>query len=256
MKKKIEYYEHYCDRCNKKVCQLYGNQNGYLVELDNIDQAQNEECRIIPAYYLRQNGGRSANFRDSGICRDCLRIILKRTLSKIEQEQYDELKKKRSLLMNYSRATRQQLQALDLIQGLVDASQDANRSDTAVDQCVRRLSKLQHDLRSRLAEVNDRGGIVFENRKQYERYRRELQALRQIVLDYWTGPELDGREYVNAVLVLVDEITRQAGKTKQAWGEVLAEIQRLYELFDPDLEATDQMESGERVSEKFKEVSA
>lgn len=82
MKKKIEYYEYFCDRCQCKVQRLYGRNDGhFLLPLDNIEQSQHEECKITPQYYLHQNSGREVN--DGGICIKCLKEILQRTIERI-----------------------------------------------------------------------------------------------------------------------------------------------------------------------------
>lgn len=87
MKKEIKYYEYYCDRCGEKVPRLYGAEaNHYLLKLNNIEQAQSEECKITPAYYLRQNSGRNVGFSTSGICLSCFKKILQYAINVIESE--------------------------------------------------------------------------------------------------------------------------------------------------------------------------
>lgn len=84
MKKKIEYYEYFCDRCQHKVQRLYGQNDGhFLVPLDNIHQSQHEECKITPSYYFYKNGGREVN--NGGICLSCLKEILHRAIDKINR---------------------------------------------------------------------------------------------------------------------------------------------------------------------------
>lgn len=86
MKKEIKYWEYYCDRCEEKVDKLYGNyMGGVLVKLENIEQSQQEECVIVPKYYLAQNGGRKISSEESGICKNCLTSILLKAINNLDK---------------------------------------------------------------------------------------------------------------------------------------------------------------------------
>ncbi len=155
--------------------------------------------------------------------------------------------------MGYSRATRRQLITLDLIEGIMDAECAANPSNVRIDQILRRIAELRNRIRGELALLNRNGGIVFESRKEYNRYRTELERVRDAILAQWPEEELDGREYVNAVLVYADGLAQKPSRTSTAWFEMVGELQRLYEEMDPGLEAESRMDAGERAAEVLRD---
>ncbi len=144
---------------------------------------------------------------------------------------------------NLSRSTRRQLVMLDLIEGVIDAERAANPSNVRVDQVLRRLSTQQQRLRSMLIQIGDRGQMVFPTAKEYQRYQREIEQVRETILAQWPEEELDGREYVNALLAYCDRL--KAGRTAQEWGEMEGLLQELYMEMDPALSADEQMDAGE-----------
>lgn len=154
--------------------------------------------------------------------------------------------------MNLSRSTRKQLIACELIVGLIDASRASNPSNTRVDQILRRLHAQQQRIRSMLIPLGSRGQMVFESRKAYDRYQAEVVAIQNAILGEWPEEELDGREYVNALLAYCDQLAR--GRTEQDWRKMEGMLQSLYEELDPALEAEKQMEVGESAGEKLREA--
>ena len=156
--------------------------------------------------------------------------------------------------MNLSRAVCRQLLAMDLVEGVVDAVRQADRHNVAADQVLRRVSRLQDGIRRALAPVNDQGGYMFDTRGEYRRYQKVIAQARDEFLSQWTGEELDGREYLNAVLLYLDEVWMQAGHTWDAVGRLIAEMGRLYEMMDPDLGAEEQMEVGQVAGERLSAI--
>jgi flagellar biosynthesis chaperone FliJ len=154
--------------------------------------------------------------------------------------------------VNLSRATRRQLVMLDLIEGVIDAERAANPSNVRIDQILRRLSTQQQRIRSMLFRIGKRGQMVFSTTKEYQRYQREIVQVRETILAQWPEEELDGREYVNALLAYCDRL--KAGRTAQEWGEMEGLLQKLYEEMDPALSAESQMDAGEMAGEVLKEV--
>jgi len=151
--------------------------------------------------------------------------------------------------MGYSRATRKQLIALDLIEGMVDAVRTANPSNIQVDQILRRISARQFELRKSLANLGERNQIIFDKDKDYRRYQVELNEVQDLVLSYWPGETLDGREYCNALLAHVQGMAKDSGRTREIWDELLGHLQELYETIDPGLTAEAQMDVGENIAE-------
>ena len=151
-----------------------------------------------------------------------------------------------------SRSTRRQLIALDLIEGLVDAARAENPSDTRVDQITRRITRQQQNLRSSLITTGQRGQMIFPSTKEYRRYARELDQVQNAILSQWPKEELDGREYVNALLSYCDRL--RIGKLAGEWETMTGMLQELYEELDPGLEAESCMEVGESAGEKLREA--
>jgi len=156
--------------------------------------------------------------------------------------------------MSYSRATRRQLITLDLIEGIVDAERAANPSKVRIDQILRRMEALRDQIKGKLAWLNRNGGIVFESAREYNRYKHELHRVRDAILSQWPEEELDGREYVNAVLVYADRLARKPNRTSTDWFEMVGELQQLYEEMDPGLRAEERMDAGERAATALKEA--
>lgn len=156
--------------------------------------------------------------------------------------------------MGYSRATRRQLITLDLIEGIVDAERAANPSGVRIDQILRRIVWLRDRIRGKLALLNRDGGIVFESRREYNRYRHELERVRGAILAQWPGEELDGREYCNAVLVYADRLAQHPHRTSVEWFEMVGQLQLLYEEMDPALQQEDCMDAGERAAAVLREA--
>jgi len=153
--------------------------------------------------------------------------------------------------MNLSRATCRQLLAMDLVEGIVDALRQVNRSDAGMDQVLRRVVRLQGEIRAALVEINAEGGYQFDTHKQWRRYQRIISQARDEFLALWPGEDLDGREYVNAVLLYLDELWLQARGTRDALGRLIAELGRVYEMMDPELAADEQMEVGQMAGERL-----
>lgn len=151
-----------------------------------------------------------------------------------------------------SRSTRRQLIALDLIEGAVDAVSAANPSNTKIDQIVRRVRRTQHALRSQLITLGDQGQMVFPTPKEHKRYKRELHQVHDTISAQWPGEELDGREYVNTLLVYCDRM--KVGRTAQEWEAMEGLLQELYMEMDPALSADEQMDAGEQAGETLREV--
>lgn len=152
--------------------------------------------------------------------------------------------------MGYSRSVRKQLIALDLVEGVVDAHREANPSNVKVDQALREIEKTAGRIKGSLVWTNRKGGPIFENKREYERYKKEVQRVQRAVIDSWPNETLDGREYVNAILIAIDD--RFAGvssKTQEFWVEMVAALQHLYYEMDPDLEAEATMDAGERAAQ-------
>ena len=156
--------------------------------------------------------------------------------------------------MGYSRSARRQLIGVDLVEGVVDAVRQANPSHASVDQILRRVAELQKKLRAQLAWINRNGGVVFESRREYRRYQAELSSVQEAILTQWSGQELDGREYLNAVLVCVDQLAQNKSRTQGDWQEMLEQLQRLYQEMDPDLSAEACMEVGEQAAEVLRDA--
>jgi hypothetical protein len=121
-----------------------------------------------------------------------------------------------------------------------------------VDQILRRIEDLQRRLRAQLAWINRNGGVVFESRREYQRYESELRTVQEAILAQWSGERLDGREYINAVLVCIDHLAQQPCRTQADWQEMLEQLQRLYQEMDPDLSAEVCMEVGEQAAEALR----
>ena len=152
--------------------------------------------------------------------------------------------------MGYSRAVRRQLIALDLIEGIIDAEKDANPDNVEIGQVLWELSDLSQRIKGEIVLLNRDGGPVFESKKEYERYKREVQAAQRAVIDAWPGEELDGREYVNAILLATfDKFAKVSSKTQHLWAHMLGALQKLYENMDPGLTAEDSMDAGERAAQ-------
>jgi hypothetical protein len=145
---------------------------------------------------------------------------------------------------------------MDLVEGVIDAVRQANRSNAAADQVLRRVSRLQHSIRSSLAALNDQGGYQFDTAKEYRRYERIICQARDEFLSQWSGEDLDGREYLNAVLLYLDEVWLQAGRTRDDLGRLIAELGRIYEMMDPELAAEDQMQIGQMAGERLTVIMA
>jgi len=156
--------------------------------------------------------------------------------------------------MGYSRATRRQLIALDLIEGVVDAERASNPDNVCIDQILRRIVAIRDRIRGRLALLNRDGGIVFESRREYNRYRTELERVRDAILAQWPEDELDGREYCNAVLVYADSLAQRPHRTSTDWFEMVGQLQLLYEEMDPGLQEEGRMDVGERAAEVLREA--
>ena len=156
--------------------------------------------------------------------------------------------------MGYSRSVRRQLIGVDLVEGVVDAVREANQSHTAVDQILRRIEELQKKLRAQLAWLNRKGAPVFESEREYMRYRAELTSVQEAILAQWKGEELDGREYLNAVLVCLDGFAQVPSRTQAEWQAMLAELQHLYQEMDPSLSAESCMDVGEQAAEALREA--
>lgn len=156
--------------------------------------------------------------------------------------------------MGYSRATRRQLIGVDLVQGVVDAVREANPNNASVDQILRRISDLQSRLRAQLAWINRNSGVVFESKREYMRYQAELTSVQDSILAQWSGQELDGREYLNAVLVCLDNFARIPSRTQSNWQKMLSELQRLYQEMDPGLSAESCMDVGEKAAAALREA--
>jgi hypothetical protein len=156
--------------------------------------------------------------------------------------------------MGYSRATRRQLIALDLIEGVVDAERASNPSNVRIDQILRRIVAIRDRIRGRLALLNRDGGIVFESRREYNRYRTELERVRDAILAQWPDEELDGREYVNAVLVYADGLAQRPHRVSTEWFEMVGQLQLLYEEMDPGLQEEGRMDKGERAAAVLREA--
>lgn len=154
--------------------------------------------------------------------------------------------------MGYSRSVRRQLIGVDLVEGVVDAVREANQSHTAVDQILRRVEDLQKKLRAQLAWLNRKGAPVFESEREYMRYRAELTSVQEAILAQWKGEELDGREYLNAVLVCLDGFAQISSRTQGDWQEMLGELQRLYQEMDPGLSAEACMDVGEQAAKALR----
>jgi len=154
--------------------------------------------------------------------------------------------------MGYSKATRRQLIMADLIEGAVDATRAANPSNVYIDQVLRRITELQATTRAKLALINRRGGVVFESAREHRRYRAELTTVQEAVHSQWPDEELDGREYVNALLTCVDELAQKPSRTQSDWLEMSGQLQRLYEEMDPGLEAESRMDVGEDAAEALR----
>ncbi len=156
--------------------------------------------------------------------------------------------------MGYSRSIRRQLIGVDLIRGVVDAVCHSNPSNTAVDQILRRIEDLQKRLRAQLALINRNGGVVFESRREYRRYQAELSSVQEAILAQWSDQKLDGREYLNAVLICVDQLAKNKSRTQSDWQQMLEQLQRLYQEMDPDLSAEACMEVGEQAAEVLRDA--
>ena len=156
--------------------------------------------------------------------------------------------------MGYSRSSRRQLIGVDLVEGVVDAVRQANPSHASVDQILRRIVDLQRRLRAQLAWINRKGGVVFESRREYRRYQAELTSVQEAILAQWRDDDLDGREYLNAVLVCLDKFAQVPSRTQSDWQEMLGELQRLYQEMDPGLSAEECMDVGEQAAEALRDA--
>lgn len=156
--------------------------------------------------------------------------------------------------MGYSRSVRRQLIALDLVEGIIDSTRAANPHNTKVDQILRKIGWRQQWIKSSLVWLNKKGGVVFESAREYRRYEQELTAVRGALLDQWPGEELDGREYLNAVLIYLDRMASVPSKNQSRWEEMIEGLQALYEEMDPGLEAESRMDAGERAAQALKEA--
>lgn len=152
--------------------------------------------------------------------------------------------------MNLSRAVRKQLIALCIVRGIIDEVRRVNASDTHVDQQARRALRKQREIMAKLVPVNPDYSIDFQgDRKKERQFRRDLQKAYDDFLAQWPGEKLDGREYVSAVLVYLDDI--RSGRMAEDFQELQGLIQDIYEGMDPELEADPQMEYGERAGSKL-----
>ena len=156
--------------------------------------------------------------------------------------------------MGYSRATRRQLIGVDLVEGVVDAVREANPDHVRIGRILQRIEDLQLRLRTQLAWINRKGGIVFESRKEYRRYQAEMTSVQEAILAQWNNEELDGREYLNAVLVCVDHLAQKSCRTQLLWQDLLEQLQDLYQEMDPDLSADACMRVGEHAAGELREV--
>jgi hypothetical protein len=120
-----------------------------------------------------------------------------------------------------------------------------------MDQVCRRITKHQQDVRHALVPINERGGYHFDTEKQFRRYEKLICQARDGFLAMWPGETLNGKEYVNAVLLYLEELWEQAGHTRDIIGQLTTETGRLYELMDPDLENGPHMDMGQMAGERL-----
>jgi len=151
--------------------------------------------------------------------------------------------------MGYSRATRKQIIALDLVEGVIDAEEHANPDNEDIKQLLKFIKAISGQIRASLVYLNSRGGMLFESQRELDRYRDEVQGVQKAVIDAWPGDEIDGREYLNAILLcLEDRFASVPCKTQELWKDMVESLQALYEQMDPGLEAEVRMDAGEIAS--------
>lgn len=157
--------------------------------------------------------------------------------------------------MNLSQAVRKQLVAIDLLEGLIDAVRAANPDHDQVFGITSRIADIKLGIKKQVAPTREDGSLVFDSEKEYRKYARLVQQVKDSFVDLWSGNELDGREYINAVLAYVEDLYQDfpEGQRKQQWGSLIDELLLLYRLIDPDLSADPQMEFGAQASSKLLE---
>lgn len=151
-------------------------------------------------------------------------------------------------LMGYSRSKRKQFATLDLIQGIIDAERDSNPHNVQIDQILRQIECVHRAIWGRLATLNERGGPVFDSVREYQKYSRELRNIQDAIMEEWPGEEVDGRSYVNMVLIYLDQMASVSSRTRSQWDQMVGLLQELYEQMDPGLQAMDTMDKGEQAA--------
>jgi hypothetical protein len=152
--------------------------------------------------------------------------------------------------MNLSKAVRKQLIGLDLVQGVIDGFKNSNSHDVFLDPKLRVLSRQQQFIRGALVPLNEDGSMDFlGDLKKARSYAKDVYQARQKLLDFWQAERLDGREYLSAVLLYLDEIFQESKKLQPAWNLLIDLVNELYWLADPELDSDEQMQRGEQAGE-------
>lgn len=152
--------------------------------------------------------------------------------------------------MIFSKAVKKQLIAMDLVEAIIDSIRFANSENEQVEEIITGIKKHQWLIRNFLAEFNSQGGIIFDNTKQYINYASLLKKTKDKILSNWNEKTLDGREYINALLLYLEEIYWETGKTREMLEDLINEITRLYNLLDPELEDSPTIK-GQQIGEEL-----
>ncbi|MGE4296996.1 MAG: hypothetical protein AB7E47_03115 [Desulfovibrionaceae bacterium] len=158
--------------------------------------------------------------------------------------------------MSMSRAVRRQLCTLDLVFSVMDAIGGFYTAhDAPMPQDVAAL--VDDVLRgTRLCmRILVPTGTMYVTRKQDRAYHRALEGMKAEILDAYKGEEIPTREFLNAVLLLVEDTAAQMppspAQRNAAWHDLARAVVALYQAYDPDFSAMADMERGGHVGESM-----
>lgn len=158
-----------------------------------------------------------------------------------------------------SKSVLRQVLATDLIESVCDAVEGSlNREDTELDaEARRRLARLRRHRQSWFRHATGSDVLVLDE-KDYKRYTTILDLLRAEILSHF-GSEANAMEYINATLLFVEDVAATIPSSpverKAAANDTVYAMVELYDLYDPEGTAHEEMRNGTDFGENMKRAS-
>lgn len=163
------------------------------------------------------------------------------------------------MTLRFSKSVRTQILCLDLVQAVIDSipkgfEHEGLEIPTEARKSLTALSLAHRHIMSSMTGGTGRYQLV---KKDYDAYKRELAKLEIVIAAVWGHKEISALEFLNAVLLVVSDVTDQIPKKPMIrrirWIDLFRAMLKVYELYDPDYEAQEQ-ERGHKAGEIFQAV--